>query len=434
MTAFTPTSTTTPLSPPDPAPAGHVSSGGLVASTWFAIIHLLLNMPLGIVFFAVLITTVSLGLGLLITLLGIPILIAAGGIVRTLGNFERARANAFLGTTLRNPYRPVQPESGWIARLVSVVKDPTTGRDFLYLMLRMPIGIFTFAAMVTVWSLALSLLASPVTYWLGFFRVQFGNWVFDGPAAMMLATFCGAVMGVVAFGVTRGLVRLEAVLASALLDVSAEELRRRVADVTSSRSRTMSAADQDRRRLERDLHDGAQQRMVSLAMTLGMAQEKLASDPEMGAKLVAEAHEEAKRALQDLRDLARGIHPAILTDHGLEAALPALAARSRVPARVDVAVAPRPAAAVESAAYFVVAEALTNVAKHAHAENVMVTARRDGGTLTIEVRDDGTGGATMTPNGGLAGLTDRVEALDGRLSLSSPKGGPTAVRVEIPCG
>ncbi|GMV20602.1 MAG: histidine kinase [Acidimicrobiia bacterium] len=434
MTAFTPTSTTTPLSPQDPALSAQSTGGGLLASTWFAVIHLLLSMPLGIAYFAVLAVAVSLGLGLLITLLGIPILIATGGIVRALGNFERARANAFLGTSLRNPYRPADPDAGWIARLTSVLRDPSTGRDFLYLMLRMPIGIFTFTIMVAAWSLAIGLLASPFSYWFGFFRVQFGNWVFDGPFAVVLATFAGVLMAALAFGITQGLVRLEAVLASALLDVSAEELRRRVADVTSSRSRTMSAADQDRRRLERDLHDGAQQRMVSLAMTLGMAQEKLASDPEMGAKLVAEAHEEAKRALQDLRDLARGIHPAILTDHGLEAALPALAARSRVPARVDVAVSPRPAAAVESAAYFVVAEALTNAAKHAHAENVMVTARRDGHTLTIEVRDDGTGGATMTPNGGLAGLTDRVEALDGRLTLSSPKGGPTVVRVEIPCG
>ncbi len=434
MTASTSTPTTTPLSHPGPAVAGQFSSGGVIASTWFAVIHLLLNMPLGIAYFAVLSVAVSLGFGLLITLLGIPILIAAGGIVRAFGNFERARANAFLGTALRNPYRPVDSDAGWIARLTSVVKDPSTGRDFLYLMLRLPIGLFTFTIMVAAWSLAAGLLASPLSYWFGFFRVQFGDWIFDGPFAVVLATCAGLLMAVLAFGITRGLVRLEAVLASALLDVSADELRRRVADIASSRTRTMSAADQDRRRLERDLHDGAQQRMVSLAMTLGMAQEKLASDPEMGAKLVAEAHEEAKRALQDLRDLARGIHPAILTDHGLEAALPALAARSAVPARVDVSVSPRPTPAVESAAYFVVAEALTNVAKHAHAENVRITARRDGHTLTIEVRDDGTGGATIVPGGGLAGLVDRMEALDGRLTMSSPKGGPTVVHAEVPCG
>ena len=196
----------------------------------------------------------------------------------------------------------------------------------------------------------------------------------------------------------------------------------------------MSAADQERRRLERDLHDGAQQRIVALAMTLGLAQQKLATNPEQGARLVAEAHEEAKRALQDLRDLARGLHPAVLTDHGLEAALPALATRCPIPTRVDVAVSPRPAPAVESAAYFVVAEALTNVARHSHATSVQVTARREQNLLTIEVRDDGTGGAQVVPGGGLAGLTDRVEALDGRLTMTSPEGGPTIVHVEIACG
>ena len=422
------------MTQPTPATSGQLSGSGMIASTWFALVHLLVNLPLGIVYFTVLAVAVSLGLGLLITLLGIPILIGAGGMVRMLGNFERARANAFLGTTLRDPYRLVDPTSGWLARLLAVLKDPATGRDFLFLMLRLPVGIFTFTAIVVVWSLAVGFLASPFTYWLGLFRVQFGSWILDGPFAMMLATFGGVVLALVAFGVTRGLVRLEAVLAGALLDVSPDELRRRVADITSSRTRSLSAADQDRRRLERDLHDGAQQRMVSLAMTLGLAQQKLASDPEQGAKLVAEAHEEAKLALQDLRDLARGIHPAILTDHGLESALPALAARCPVPARVDVAVSQRPAPAVESAAYFVVAEALTNVARHSHATSVAITARRDGDLLTIEVRDDGVGSARVSPNGGLAGLTDRVEALDGRLTVSSPQGGPTVVRMEVPCG
>lgn len=419
---------------PVPVPTTGVTNGGILGTTWFAILHLLLNLPLGIVYFTLLAVAVSLGLGLFITLLGIPVLIGAGNLARTLGNFERGRANAFLGTALREPYRSADPASGWMARLLAVMKDPATGRDFLFLMLRLPVGIFTFTAMVAVWSLAAALLASPLTYWLGFFRVQFSNWVFDGPVAVMLATAAGVVMLVLAFGVTKGLARLEAVLASALLDVSSDELRRRVADLSSSRTRTMSAADQERRRLERDLHDGAQQRMVSLAMTLGLAQEKLTSDPEHGARLVAEAHEEAKRALQDLRDLARGIHPAILTDHGLEAALPALAARCPIPARVDVAVSPRPAPAVESAAYFVVAEALTNVARHSKATSVFITARREGDVLTIEVRDDGAGGAQAAPNGGLAGLTDRVDALDGRLTVSSPEGGPTVVRMEVPCG
>jgi len=407
---------------------------GVLSSTWFALVHLLVNLPLGIIYFVVLIAGVSVGTGLLITLIGIPILIGTGWMVRTMGNIERARMNGFLGTTLRDPYRPASPESGWLARLAAIGKDPATWRDFLFLMLRMPVGIFTFTISVATWAVALGLVCSPIAYAFGVFQVYVFDWRFDGPVAMVVATFAGVIMTVLAFGVTRGLVRLEAVLATALLDASADELRRRVADISSSRTRTMSAADETRRRLERDLHDGAQQRIVSLAMTLGLAQQKLATNPEQGARLVAEAHEEAKRALQDLRDLARGLHPAVLTDHGLEAALPALAARCPIPTRVDVAVSPRPTPAVESAAYFVVAEALTNVARYSNAATVQVTARRDNDVLTVEVRDDGKGGAQVVPGGGLAGLTDRVEALDGRLTMTSPDGGPTVLQVEMPCG
>lgn len=409
------------------------SSAGVVSSTWFAFLHLLLNLPLGILYFVVLVTGVALGLGLLVTLIGIPILIGTGWMVRTLGNIERARLNGFLGTTLRDPYRPAVPETGWIARLFAIGRDPATWRDFLFLMLRLPMGIFTFTVTVATWAVALGLLGSPVAYWFGMFRVYFGGWTFTGPLAATIATCVGVVMTLLAFGITRGLARLEAVLAAALLDASPDELRRRVSDMASSRTRSMSAADQERRRLERDLHDGAQQRIVSLAMTLGLAQQKLASDPEHGARLVAEAHEEAKRALQDLRDLARGLHPAVLTDHGLEAALPALAARCPIPTRVDVAVSPRPSPAVESAAYFVVAEALTNVARHSQAGDVQVTARRDNDVLTVDVTDDGKGSAHVVAGGGLAGLTDRVEALDGRLMMTSPEGGPTVLHVEIPC-
>jgi signal transduction histidine kinase len=423
-----------PMPQPAPVHAGPFVRSGVLASTWFAVLHLLTNMPLGILYFAVLVTSAALGTGLLITLIGIPILVGTGWIVRTMGNIERARMNGFLGTTLQDPYRPARPEAGWVARLLAIGTDPATWRDFLFLMLRMPIGIVTFTVTVATWSISIALVCSPIAYVLGWFQINIGPRFYDGPLAMLLATFAGVLITVISFGITRGLVRLEAVLASALLDASPDELRRRVTDLATSRTRSMSAADQERRRLERDLHDGAQQRMVSLAMTLGLAQQKLATNPEQGARLVAEAHEEAKRALQDLRDLARGLHPAVLTDHGLEAALPALAARCPIPTRVDVAVSPRPIPAVESAAYFVVAEALTNVARHSQATSVQVTAHREHDRLTVEVRDDGAGGAQLTPGGGLAGLTDRVEALDGRLTLTSPAGGPTVLRVEVPCG
>jgi len=430
-------STSSAVAPrPQPAPFEASRAFGAIwsSSTWLALVHLLANLPLGIVYFVLLITGLSLGFGLLITLLGIPVLIGTGWLVRTLGHVERRRINTFLGTALRDPYRPATEPSGWVARLLAIGKDPATWRDFLFLILRLPMGLLTFTIAITIWLLAVGLLLSPVAYLLGVFQLHIGTWSSNSPFAVAFATLCGVVLFVLAIGVTKGLAGLEAVLAGALLDASSEELQRRVTEIANSRTRSMSAADQERRRLERDLHDGAQQRLVSLAMTLGLAQQKLRTHPEEGARLVNEAHEEAKRALQDLRDLARGLHPAVLTDHGLEAALPALVARCPVPARVDVAVSPRPMPAVESAAYFVVAEALTNVARHAHATSVHVTARRDDHVLVVDVRDDGGGNAQVVPGGGLAGLTDRVEALGGRLTVSSPDGGPTVVHAEIPCG
>lgn len=258
-----------------------------------------MNLPLGIAYFTVLVFGVALGLGFLITLLGIPILIGTAWLVRALGNLERARVNAFLGTTLRDPYRRATPEAGWIARLFAAGTDPATWRDFLFLILRLPMGLLTFTVTVTIWSLAIGLLLSPVTYLFGVFRMNFGNFIFDGPLAVLIATLAGVVMLALAIGITKGLAALEVVMAGALLDASPEELKKRVTDISGSRTRSMSAADQERRRLERDLHDGAQQRLVSLAMTLGLAQQKLSTDPEQGTRLVAEAHEEAKRALKD---------------------------------------------------------------------------------------------------------------------------------------
>jgi len=196
----------------------------------------------------------------------------------------------------------------------------------------------------------------------------------------------------------------------------------------------VDAALEERRRIERDLHDGAQQRLVALAMDLGLAREKLATDPEAGRALVAEAHEEAKRAIREIRDLVRGIHPAVLTDRGLDPAISALAGRCPVPVTVDVALDRRLPEAVESAAYFVVAEALTNVAKHSGAGQARVGVRCAHDQLTVEVVDDGVGGADPAAGAGLTGLVERVAALDGRLTVESPTGGPTRVRAELPCG
>jgi signal transduction histidine kinase len=209
------------------------------------------------------------------------------------------------------------------------------------------------------------------------------------------------------------------------------ELRARYEDLRASRARLVEASDAARRRIERDLHDGAQQRFVSLALTLRLARNRLDADSEAAA-LVDRGLEELDAGLSELRELARGIHPAVLSERGLAPALESLAARTPVPVEVSVLPAQRLPAPVETAAYFLVAEALTNVARYAQASEADVSVMRENGRAIIEVRDDGVGGADPAAGSGLRGIADRVAALDGRLHVESPAGGGTLVRAEIP--
>jgi signal transduction histidine kinase len=213
----------------------------------------------------------------------------------------------------------------------------------------------------------------------------------------------------------------------------ARALRERLDDLRVARQRIIAAADAERRRIERDLHDGAQQRMVAVAVTLGLAQSRMESGDQEGAtKLIAQAREEAQEAVKEVRELARGIHPAVLSDHGLGPALEALAGRAPVPVVVR-GVPPEPLPHdVETAAYFVTSEALTNVAKYAHATEASVELELEAERLRLRVHDDGIGGADPATGSGLRGLRDRVEALDGTFELDSPQGEGTTVTVELP--
>ena len=212
----------------------------------------------------------------------------------------------------------------------------------------------------------------------------------------------------------------------------ARALRDRVHDLRDARQRILAAADAERRRIERDLHDGAQQRMVAVAVTLGLAEARFASDPEGAAQLVAQAREEAQLAVKELRELARGIHPALLSDRGLGPALEALAARAPVPVEVSGVPSDPLDSDIEACAYYFTAEALTNVAKYAHASAAWVELSLEDDRLRVQVRDDGVGGADPTTGTGLRGLRDRVDALDGDLEVDSPRGGGTIVTVELP--
>ncbi|MFC0674100.1 sensor histidine kinase [Brachybacterium hainanense] len=249
----------------------------------------------------------------------------------------------------------------------------------------------------------------------------------------------GAVCLLIAVGVIALGAILDRVLARAFLSRSEQELKEQVAELDQRRQGAVDAAAQERLRIERDLHDGVQPRLVALAMTLGIAKSKIATDPERAAELVGEAHSEAKGVITDLRQLARGIHPAVLTDRGLDPALSALAARSPIAVDLHTDLPQRMGRETEGVAYFVVSEALTNVAKHSGASRAAVQVRQQVSGLEILISDNGRGGAAVHRGGlatgqrtGLAGLTDRVRAAGGRLELSSPPGGGTSLHVVLP--
>ena len=246
-------------------------------------------------------------------------------------------------------------------------------------------------------------------------------------------TFVGVVGLFVAPWLTSGVRALDTRAARALLGPSrADELAYRVEQLTETRAGVVDAADAERRRLERDLHDGTQQRLVSLAINLGMARAQAGTAAE-AKQAIAEAHEEAKAALAELRDLIRGLHPAVLEDRGLDAALSGVAARMPIPVRLTVDLPRRPAPVIEAVAYFVVSEGLANIVKHSQATEAAVFVQRAGDRLHVIVTDDGVGGADPAGGTGLAGLARRAASVDGTFEIDSPPGGPTLLTVDLPC-
>jgi signal transduction histidine kinase len=255
---------------------------------------------------------------------------------------------------------------------------------------------------------------------------------FPVPADVYL-TVAGVLLLFAAPWLTAGVAALDARAARSLLGASrAEELEQRVEQLAQTRAGVVDAADTERRRLERDLHDGTQQRLVALAMNLGMARAGTTTVEE-AREAIAEAHEEAKAALTELRDLVRGLHPPVLEDRGLDAALSGIAARMPIPVRLTVDVPRRPPAMIEAVAYFVVSEGLTNITKHAQASQAEVVVQRAGDRLHVIISDDGVGGADAAHGTGLTGLAKRAASVDGTFEIASPPGGPTLLTVDLPC-
>lgn len=284
------------------------------------------------------------------------------------------------------------------------------------------------------WGAALTYLTTAAVFWVlvhVFGSIEHLVWA---DAELWIVLLC-AIMVYLGPWIVSAAVRMDTRVASDLLGPSrAEQLAQRVAKLTESRAGAVDAADVERRRIERDLHDGAQQRLVSLAMNLGLARATLADElSEPARRALQEAHEEAKEALAELRELVRGLHPVVLEDRGLDAALSGIAARSPVPVRLTVGLPRRVSSTVEAVGYFIVSEALANVNKHARATTVQVDVRVEGTVLRITVTDDGIGGADASRGTGLTGLAQRAASVDGSFGISSPLGGPTTIKVNLPC-
>lgn len=370
------------------------------------------------------------GLPIVLTLLDVRtfgiVLLLAPLCLDLLTTLQRSRLRALRDVEV--PGR-LPPDAGWAQRLVSgvtwrqavhhLVVAPVLGVAALGAMAAAGAGAVMATFFVWVWALSAGVPLRTGSGW-----AVTGGWITAaGAGLLVLAPY--AVRWLAAAG--------ENAVRSLLGPNRVEVLAQRVERLAISRAGVVDAADGERRRIERDLHDGAQQRLVSLAMNLGLARRALKDIPAEAMQVIVEAHEEAQAAIEELRHLVRGLHPVVLEDRGLDAALSGIAARSPVPVRLNIDLQGRVAPAVEAVAYFTASEALANAARHADASQIELSVRRLGDRLRIVVADDGVGGADASRGSGLTGLRQRAASVDGTLSVLSPSGGPTILTVELPC-
>ena len=390
--------------------------------TWAEAAYALLGLPLGVMGFGYVAVTLYAGV-LTVVVFGLPLTAAAGLGARWLGSWMRRLANRMLGTSVPAP-APFRPRPGLVGWTRSGLTDATAWRARLYLLLKLPVGVCGFATALALWVYGLGGLTYPV--WRPFPPVYLDTWW-----SVVVTAVAGLILLLLAPWAVRGMLAVDRLLVSVLLGPTGSAERVRELEVTRARAVDDSAA--ALRHIERDLHDGTQARLVALAMKVGLAREKLDEDGDVDKVrlLLDSAHSTAKEAIAELRDLVRGIHPPVL-DLGLDRALATLAAQSPVPVELRVATARRPTPAIETIAYFCVAELLTNVAKQGGARHATVEVHTTRDLLRLQVSDDGRGGARVGAGSGLSGLDNRVRTVDGRLTVDSPDGGPTVITVDLP--
>ncbi|MET9678687.1 sensor histidine kinase [Streptomyces coeruleorubidus] len=382
---------------------------------WRSFAYLLSGVVFGAVTSTVLVVALVAGLVSLVVLVGAVILlgVALSGVVVT--RFERWRLRLVDLDPVPDPHRAAD-RAGLVGWLRTRLREPATWRE---------LG-FTAVSVTALWWMDLLVLGFALVV-----PVLVMMSPLDDPGAWPLV-FVGLCLLAAAPYTITAWAGARAAVTRLMLAPRDSELGRRLTDVRASRARLVDAFDAERRRIERDLHDGAQQRLVSLNVMLGLARLDAEPDSALAGQL-DKAQEQVALAVDELRELSRGVHPKALTDHGLAAAVENLAARSVLPVTVDISLPHRMPVSAETTAYFVIAEALTNAIKHSEATRVEVHARLHTDVLTLSVGDNGIGGATPEGGTGLTGLADRVATADGRFRISSPQGGPTLLHVELPC-
>jgi signal transduction histidine kinase len=374
----------------------------------------------------------------------IPLVVVSVGVVMlawivptvaSLADVHRRMATRILGEPVTPFYKPADG-LGVLGRLQRWAGDPARWRDFGWLLVSSTIGFVIDVVSVTIFLSIFWYLIFPFLFAVtpdGVFDEALGFMTIDTQAESFLMWSGSLFFFVLWWFAIKPLVRLRAGIDRAILSNRTERLERRVRDLSSSRADSVDQSAAELRRIERDLHDGAQARLVALGLSLGMADELLARDPELARTMLAEARNTTTAALGDLRSVVRGIHPPVLADRGLAGAVQALAMDMAIPVSVMVSLPGRPPAPVESAAYFAVAECLANIGKHADARRAWIGLTHADEVLHVEIGDDGRGGASPDAGTGLRGVIRRLSAFDGTLALASPQGGPTLVTIDMPC-
>ena len=403
---------------------------------WRSLVYLLVGLPLGMVWLVATATALGVGLATAPLGVGLPLLAAAAlsGVAQAAVERRRLRMVDLLPAP--TPHRVPESPGAWVW-LRWRLREVATWKELACAPLICVLGLLDFGLAVLLLALVVGLLSAPLQSLLLPYLHQNVAWqqILRNGGSLLAVWFVGLWAAVGSAYLVTAWAGLRAALSRRLLVGPADDgLSAQIVELSRSRARIVDAYEAERRRMERDLHDGVQQRLTALIMTIGLAGLELADGPPAARNLVTRAQGEAKQTLQELRDLVRGILPSVLVDRGLGAAVAAAAERSPVLVQLDVDLPGRLPDTVESAAYFVVCEGLANVAKHSGATQATVVMRWAGGTLTLEVRDDGIGGARAGAAGGLVGLADRVSALGGVVHLSSPPGGPSVLRAQIPCG